>query len=514
MLFNSFAFLLGFLPVTLIGFFLLGRRSELHGAAWLAFASLFFYGWWDYRYIPLLLVSIAANYWSGRKIAEAEAKSKQRWVITAITFDLGLLAYYKYANFFLSSLSEVTGANIEILAIALPIGISFFTFTQIAFLVDTYQGKVKEYRFTYYVLFVTYFPHLIAGPVLHHKEMMPQFADPKNYRFDPANFAVGLTIFIIGLAKKVLVADNIAPYANDLFNAPSSPSLFIAWGGTLAYAFQLYFDFSGYSDMAIGLSRLFGVRLPLNFDSPYKSANITEFWRRWHMTLSRFLRDYLYIAMGGNRHGRIRRYFNLMTTMLLGGLWHGAGWNYVIWGGLHGIYLVIHHAWASLAQRIGFPSESLAWRLAATTLTFASVCFAWVFFRAGTMDAATHIVEGMLGHFGVGFPDAIGLRLGPLKTWLEKTGVVFFAGGGARFLESWGWILFAASIAFFLPNAQQITRHCEPSLDAKQALSHSQERRSIFDFSPTLKWACLLGLFAVASLLSLNRPSEFLYFQF
>ena len=222
---------------------------------------------------------------------------------------------------------------------------TFYTFTQIAFLVDTYQGKVKEYRFVHYLLFITYFPHLIAGPVLHHAEMMPQFERKESYRQSAANVAIGLSIFAIGLAKKVLIADNLSPHANFFFNQSDPQGLLVAWGGVLAYAFQLYFDFSGYSDMAIGISRIFGIRLPLNFDTPYRSASIVEFWRRWHISLSRFLRDYLYVALGGNRKGRVRRYVNLMLTMLLGGLWHGASWTFVIWGGLHGFYLVVNHGW-------------------------------------------------------------------------------------------------------------------------------------------------------------------------
>lgn len=364
------------------------------------------------------------------------------------------------------------------------------------------------------MLFVTYFPHLIAGPVLHHKEMMPQFADRKNYQPCPVNFAVGLSIFVIGLAKKTLLADNIAPYANDLFSAPSQPSLFIAWGGVLAYAFQLYFDFSGYSDMAIGLSRLFGVRLPLNFDSPYKSDSISEFWRRWHMTFSRFLRDYLYIPLGGNRHTKMRRYVNLMVTMLLGGLWHGAGWNFVIWGGLHGAYLAINHAWAGLAKAIRFPAESAAWRLAATALTFVSVCFAWVFFRAASFDDATRIITGMVGGFGVGLPDAIGIRIGGLKSTLENAGVVFFLGGGTRFLETWGWTLAAAFIVFALPNTQQITRHYGPSLASVRAQQQPLPWIARWAWTPSRRWAVAIGLLALCCLLSLNQPGEFLYFQF
>ena len=281
MLFNSYSFLLVFLPVTVLGFFLAGRLGKAAGAGWLAACSLFFYAWWDYRYLVLLVASICANYLVGSYIARHSASTKGRLALTiAIAANLLLLGYYKYADFFLSSSNAILGTDWPILGIILPIGISFFTFTQIAFLADAYAGKVTEYRFIYYVLFVTYFPHLIAGPVLHHREMMPQFDEDRNYRPDAANFAIGLTIFAIGLAKKVLIADNLAGYAAPAF-APGTdpPTFFFAWGGALAYTFQLYFDFSGYSDMAIGLSRIFGVRLPLNFSSPYKSHNIAEFCR-------------------------------------------------------------------------------------------------------------------------------------------------------------------------------------------------------------------------------------------
>ena len=318
MLFNSYAFLLAYLPVTVLGFFLAGRLSKTAGAAWLAACSLFFYAWWDYRYLILLVASICANYIVGGYITRHSGSPKGRLALgIAVAANLVLLGYYKYADFFLSSSNAILGTDWQILGIILPIGISFFTFTQIAFLADAFAGKVTEYRFIYYLLFVTYFPHLIAGPVLHHKEMMPQFDEDRNYRPNAANFAIGLTIFAIGLAKKVLIADNLAGYAAPAF-APTagSSTLFLAWGGVLAYTFQLYFDFSGYSDMAIGLSRLFGVRLPLNFNSPYKSNNIAAFWRRWHMSLSRFLRDYLYIPLGGNRHGNVRRQTNLLTTCL------------------------------------------------------------------------------------------------------------------------------------------------------------------------------------------------------
>jgi alginate O-acetyltransferase complex protein AlgI len=510
MLFNSYGFLFAFLPVTLAGYLCLARFGASWAAGWLAGASLFFYGWWDSRYLLLLGASIALNYAGACRIAAAPAPVKQRWLAAAVGANLLLLGYYKYANFFLASAAALAGREPPLLHIVLPVGISFFTFTQIAYLVDTAQGKVGERRLLPYILFVTYFPHLIAGPILHHKEMMPQFASEPVRRASTidlaANGAVGLSIFIIGLAKKVVLADSLAPQASAVFDGAEAPSLLLAWGGVLAYAFQLYFDFSGYSDMAIGLSRLFGIRLPLNFASPYKAADIAEFWRRWHMTLSRFLRDYLYIPLGGSRHGALRRYRNLMITMVLGGLWHGAGWNFAIWGGLHGVFLIVHQGWAALAAGHGWRARR-PWRPVAVALTFLSVCCAWVFFRAPDLGSALRVLEGMAGLSGIALPDVVGHHLGPLQAALEQAGVVFFLGGGARFAATWTWVAIAALIAFGLPNTQQIMREAASS-DASGGLA------ARLRWTPSPAWALGLGALGLAGLLSLSHPSEFLYFQF
>jgi alginate O-acetyltransferase complex protein AlgI len=515
MLFNSYVFLLAFLPLTAIGFFLIGRRSQLLAAGWLAAASLFFYGWWDVRYLPLLLASITFNYMYAAHLRPGRHAQAKLLLAGAISANLALLVYYKYAGFFAASLADLTGGPRLVLQVVLPIGISFFTFTQIAFLVDTYQGKVVESRFVYYLLFVTYFPHLIAGPVLHHKEMMPQFADKCIYWFSTRSVAVGLTIFCIGLAKKVLIADNIAPYAAPLFEHPGAPSLLLAWSGVLAYTFQLYFDFSGYSDMAIGVSRIFGVQLPLNFDSPYKAQNIAQFWRKWHMTLSRFLRDYLYIPLGGNRHGPVRRYANLMATMVLGGLWHGAGWNFVVWGFLHGLYLAIHQAWVTAARAMRLPDDSRAWKIIATLLTFVAVCVAWVFFRAPDMATAFAILRGMHGGFGVALPDSIMPGLHGLQPLFTRLGMTSYLGGGAAFIEVWGWIVFAATITFLFPNTQEIVCRYVPALDftPRPDGAGGPLARALV-WAPTRIWAVALGIMALASLLALNRPADFLYFQF
>ena len=426
--------------------------------------------------------------------------------------NLLLLGYYKYADFFLSSANVLLGGEWPILGIILPIGISFFTFTQIAYLADTYAGKVTEYRFTYYVLFVTYFPHLIAGPVLHHKEMIPQFDEEGNYKPSAANFAIGLTIFAIGLAKKVLIADNLAGYASPVFDPKGeNPTLFLAWGGALAYTFQLYFDFSGYSDMAIGLSRMFGVHLPLNFNSPYKSRNIAKFWRSWHMTLSRFLRDYLYIPLGGNRLGLFPRQLNLMTTMILGGLWHGAGWNFVIWGALHGVFLVINHAWQNICQHIPFQIPSRLGRFLSIALTFLCVVVAWVYFRAPDLPTANRLIAGMSGYWGATIPETILARLGPIKQTLEAMGVRSYLGGGGVFVETWLWLVTGALIAFIAPNTQEIMGRYQSALQEGSRPSTQPVRIS---WQPRRMDAVVLGLLLAIGVLALSRPTEFLYFQF
>ncbi|OGS92808.1 MAG: alginate O-acetyltransferase [Gallionellales bacterium GWA2_59_43] len=409
MLFNSYAFIFAYLPVVLLGFFWLGRVSHVFAAGWLALASLFFYGYWNPAYVGLLLGSIVCNYAFGMWIAKAgvrheEARKKQLLVV-ATTANLALLAYYKYANFFVGNLNEVAGSSLTLGEIALPLGISFFTFTQIAFLVDTYQGKVKEYNFIHYTLFVTYFPHLIAGPVLHHKDMMPQFAHAATYRVNWDNIATGLMLFTLGLAKKTLWADSFAPYASGVFDGVQHgmatgalPTIYEAWAGALAYTLQIYFDFSGYTDMALGIALMFGIRLPINFNSPYKATSIIEFWRRWHMTLSAFLRDYLYIPLGGSRHGKLRRYINLLATMLLGGLWHGAGWTFVLWGALHGVYLMLNHLWREMISG-RFLNWVPVWlgNLAGGMFTFVAVVAAWVVFRAENMAQAVVMLKAMFG---------------------------------------------------------------------------------------------------------------------
>ncbi|WP_250516508.1 MBOAT family O-acyltransferase [Caballeronia sp. INDeC2] len=419
----------------------------------------------------------------------------------AIATNLAVLGYYKYANFFIDSTNHFLGWHLDVLAVLLPLGISFFTFTQIAFLVDVYRGIAREYSFANYLLFVTYFPHLIAGPVLHHKQMMPQFANPDTFRINPHNIAAGLTVFVLGLAKKVLIADNLALAATPLFNAASAGvplTFFEAWIAAFAYTLQLYFDFSGYCDMAVGISLLFNVKLPINFDSPYQSASIIDFWRRWHMTLSAFLRDYLYIPMGGSRHGGpMRRHANLMITMLLGGLWHGAGWTFVVWGGLHGVYLIINHGWRALASRFGIAHASVPWRLASVALTFIAVVVGWVFFRADKFDTAWNVLAGMAGLHGVSLPFITSVTLPKIAF------VALFIG---------------AILVWACPNLQRLLeQHMSvehPEMHWPAIVIKAKSLLSFVNPSALMAVTSALLLFFVVLAIRSNGPSEFLYFEF
>ncbi|MCW3475660.1 MBOAT family O-acyltransferase [Limobrevibacterium gyesilva] len=490
MLFNSYAFIFGFLPVTLLGFFLLGRRSALAAATWLALASVVFYAWWDWHFSFVLLASILLNYAAGRILAaRAAAGSEVRWpLLLAVGANLLALGYYKYMGFFAVAAAELLRLDLPVAQVALPIGISFFTFTQIAFLVDAARGRVSEPSFVHYLLFVTYFPHLIAGPVLHHAEMIPQFRRKEAYAPREEAIAVGLTVFLLGLFKKVVLADEVAVYANAAFAPGHAPSLGCveAWGGTLAYTLQIYFDFSAYSDMAVGLSRLFNIRLPANFESPYQACSVIDFWRRWHITLSRFLRDYLYIPLGGNRRGRLRRHANLMATMVLGGLWHGAGWTFLIWGALHGFYLMLNHAWRHACSKVGIaPGDSIAGRIAGWAVTFLAVMMAWVFFRAPDLQTAFTVLRAMAGLQGIAPPVAMDAREILLLTALS-------------------------AIALLAPNIRQIMGRNDLVLGPVPATR--PDRR--LQWRPGVAWAtACFGMFVV-SLLQMTRVSQFLYFQF
>ena len=358
MLFNSYEFLFAFFPISLAVYFLCKRFAGRLEYLALLVLSLFFYAWWNVYFLPLLLLSITVNYIFGTIIASQVGNGRQRaagWLMAAaVALNLGVLGVFKYAYFAVTNLNTALGTDFTLGSIILPLGISFFTFEQISFLVDVRRGQTRPSLYVHYALFVSFFPRLVAGPIIRYNEIAPQFAAPRPASAFADDLAVGLTMFFIGLLKKAVLADGVAPYASPVFTAAEhgeAVDLLMAWGGALAYTCQLYFDFSGYSDMAIGAARCFGIRFPMNFNSPYKATSIIEFWRRWHITLSRFLRDYLYFSLGGNRRGPVRRYLNLLITMLLGGLWHGANWTFIVWGVLHGIYLMINHAWLAVAAR-------------------------------------------------------------------------------------------------------------------------------------------------------------------
>jgi len=484
MLFNSVVFLFAFLPITLLVFHLLGRSRRIGAARiWLVAASLFFYAWWNPRYLPLLVASVAVNYGLGVWLATTPATPRRRKLGLAlgVALNLSTLGVFKYAHFAAENLSGLIGGDFPLPPIVLPLAISFYTFQQIAFLVDEWRHPGRPPGWLDYTLFVTFFPQLIAGPIVHHRETIPQFARDTLYTLRRPDLEVGITIFAIGLFKKVVLADGVAIHASRVFEQVSlgaSPDLFAGWSAALAYTFQLYFDFSGYSDMAIGLGRMFGVRLPLNFDSPYKATSIIEFWRRWHMTLSRFLRDYLYFPLGGNRRGRGRRYVNLMTTMLLGGLWHGAGWNFAFWGGLHGIYLVVNHLWRATGIRL--PTGRFGPWLG-RGVTFFFVVLAWVPFRAETTSGTLSIWRGLLGLEGIGFD----------STFSDS--------------ETVPLLLAALAAMWLLPNSQTLIGLSDPA-PARPGLD--------LRWSTHPGWAIAVIALFVAVVLSLSRPSEFIYYQF
>ncbi|HZK44069.1 MAG TPA: MBOAT family protein [Syntrophomonadaceae bacterium] len=463
MLFNSFEFIFLFLPVAIIVYFLLNKWHNPLAKLWLICASLFFYSWWNIKYLPLILVSIGFNYFIGKTLSQENLKLNRKTVlIIGLVGNVGLLSYFKYADFFINNLNFVLSTNLAVLNIALPLAISFFTFQQIAYLVDSYKGEVQEYDLLNYALFVSFFPQLIAGPIVHHKEMMPQFLSKDNHGVNYANLSAGLLIFIIGLFKKVVIADTFAIWATYGFDVAPVLTFVEAWIVSLSYTFQLYFDFSGYTDMALGAALMLNIKLPINFFSPYKALSIQDFWRRWHMTLSRFLQNYIYIPLGGNRHGEYKTYRNLMITFLIGGLWHGAGWNFIFWGFLHGLALIIHRYWLKLNLKM---NHLIAW-----IITFNFVNITWVFFRAETWADAIKVLKGMIGLNGITFNHF-------LLTDVKKAFIYIIAG-------------------------LIISVLCKNSIEIKDRLK------------PNLIYMLVVVILGVIGLSQITGVSEFLYFNF
>ncbi len=487
MLFNSYPFIFVYLPVVFTVFFLTAKYVSQRAATFvLVLASFIFYGYWDYHYVPLLFASITFNYLIGRQIGLT--KRKKFWLITGLVINVALLGYFKYTDFFLTTINDLSNTAFDLPHIILPLGISFFTFTQSAYLVDAYRGEAAKHNFLTYCEFVTIFPHLIAGPIINHKKMLPQFTAAETFHINIENVAMGLTLFAMGLAKKVLIADNLAPIANNVFSRADSLTFLEAWIGAISYTFQLYFDFSGYSEMAIGLGLIFNLKLPINFNSPYQARSIIDFWRRWHMTLGAWVKDYLYIPMGGNRHGELRKMRNLFASMLIIGLWHGAGWTFIIWGGLHGLFLMINHQWQRL--KINLP-KGINWGL-----TFLCVVICWVFFRADTSSHAIAILTAMTDIHNIALPNE----------GFFADHFIFLTDHGIQFIP---WLISRRfeGILSGLTIIGIILAFCPPPQAMLQYMQARPRRLPVL--------AGLLGILFTYTLLTIgHHESEFLYFQF
>ncbi len=485
MLFNSYIFIFAFLPFTFfIYFYLNSLRLTVAAKSFLVFASLFFYSWWNITYLPIILVSMLFNYVMGLSLSkhwERSRVSKKMLLTLGIVANVSLLGYFKYADFFISNVNYLLDTNVGMLNLALPLAISFFTFQQIAYLVDSYRGETKEYDFLNYANFATFFPQFIAGPIVHHSEMMPQFAKTANKVMRYPNIAMGLFIFSLGLFKKVIIADTFAVWATAGFDHAQTLHMVEAWVTSLSYTFQLYFDFSGYTDMAIGAALLFNIKLPINFNSPYKATNIQDFWRRWHITLSRFLREYIYIPLGGNKKGEFRTYGNLMATFLIGGIWHGAGWTFLFWGFLHGIAIIVHRAWSRLGFRL---NKILAW-----FITFNFINITWVFFRAKEWDDAIKVLKGMF----------TGTLVLPVE-WKEKLDSLlgqdieygYWLQSVSKDPYTMYWMVTGLFVVVVLKNSNELLERFKPNF-------------------LTVLYAAILFLVAASSL---SKLSEFLYFNF
>lgn len=484
-----------FLPITFLGFLFFSKTNEQKGIIpWLSLCSLFFYAYWKIEYVLIILVSIIVNFYISKRFTRDISNiQKKGFLLFGLIINLGALGYYKYTTFLVENIVNVFSLDWSIPQVVLPLGISFFTFQQVGYLVDAYKGKERELNFVNYFFFVTFFPQLIAGPIVHHSQILPQVR--KKLGFDYTDFSLGVTLFTTGLFKKVIIADNISKYSSDFFGHALRGGDFTsadAWVGALCYTFQIYFDFSGYSDMAIGLGRLFGIKIPINFNSPYKALNIVDFWRRWHITLSHFLRDYLYIPLGGNRNGNFRRYLNLFLTMLLGGIWHGAGWSFLLWGALHGSALAVNNLWGELriAKRLQ-NNFGFGWRGVSRILTFLFVLIAWVPFRADNLDISFLIYKKM--------------------AMFDFSNSIVFEGILRRPLRI---CLILSLIAFFVPNIYQITKSFSPMFENVKILAKSERLFGFLSWKPSTFFGILFGIIFALTYFELLKVSEFLYFQF
>jgi alginate O-acetyltransferase complex protein AlgI len=523
MLFNSLTFIFLFMPITVVAYFMSGRLGFRKFSLGVIIASSFiFYGWWEPKYLWIILISILFNYAVFLLLTQISFISRRRFYVltTGVIVNLAILGYFKYAGFLTREINSFGSFDIDVVNVLLPIGLSFFTFQQIAFLVDARRGFIKDCSLLDYSVFVLFFPQLIAGPIVHHREMMPQF-QKSNGKFKVSNFNIGFSLFCIGLFKKVVLADNIALFSSPVFAISAQGvevTLIEGWIAALGYTFQIYFDFSGYSDMAMGLARIFGVQLVINFHSPYKSNSIIEFWKRWHISLSRFLRDYVYIPLGGNRKGLKFTYFNIFIVMVLGGIWHGASWNFFVWGAIHAVYIVINHFWRQLreAKVISLVGSKFFQRVSGRFLTFILIAIAWVYFRAENLDSANRIVESMLGLNGLSFPkDAIiyseyFLQFGK---WVSFDGVA--QNVSYSLVEAFIWLLILLCFVWTMPNSNQIMSKFHGSFNEYQFTDIFRNDRRKYHWKPNYVCAVIISGIFILSLTEIAKSkSEFLYFQF
>ena len=535
MLFNSYEFIFAFLPITLLGFYVLGSKRRDLALLWLTVASLFFYAWWRPINVLLIAPSILINLGLAR-LLERSRITKPAFglaiLVAGIVFNLCFLGYFKYTMFLRGTINDVLGTDLVLTHIILPLGISFITFQKIAFLIDVRAGRVTSFTLRDYALFVLFFPQLIAGPIVHYREMMPQFRAITT-QFNSEDAAVGLTLFFMGLAKKLLLADPMAAIVSPLYARSAlggGLGLIDAWIAALGFTLQIYFDFAGYSEMALGLARFFGIKLPVNFNSPLKATSIIEFWQRWHVSLTRFLTAYIFTPLSlpltrarvasGKRNMTPASFVSVlmmptMLTMLVSGVWHGAGYTYIVWGLMHGALISINHAWRLIRPRIWPASKNHAFLLSVTSfiMTFTSVVIAMVMFRAPTVTAAASIWGDMLGGHGVTLPDGVLARLGPIADWLHAFGVHAGGTGGATMLDAILRIALLLVIVLCLPNSLEILARYEPALGVKPATKQSWLLRQS-QWSGSASWALGMATVAATGILSLGQLSEFLYWQF
>jgi alginate O-acetyltransferase complex protein AlgI len=523
MLFNSYEFIFAFLPVTVLVFFALGRASRVWALRWIIAVSLFFYGWWRPLNVLIIAPSVLINFLLARLLQrlcrQEKSRAAQAVLLLGIAFNVAFLGYFKYSNFLVGAMNDAFGTQVFLAHIILPLGISFITFQKIAFLVDVQAGRIESFTLQDYCLFVLFFPQLIAGPIVHYREMMPQFHRAL-CRFDKDNVSVGLTLFAFGLFEKVFFADNLARFVSPLYERGalgSNIALLPGWVAAIGFTLQIYFDFAGYTDMALGIARMFGIRLPPNFNSPLRASNIVDFWLRWHMTLTRFLTAYIYNPLAlwltrrraargrsgfAGQHKSVGAFIELLMfptllTMLVSGIWHGAGYTFIVWGLLHGVYLTINHAWRQVGPKLWRDKSAYErfMRPAGFIITFTCVAASMVIFRSVNLKTAGHIFQGMLGLHGLGFSE--------LKTVLSI--------GRTRAAL---WIIASAFIALVCPNTLQMLNRYEPALGWKPRPQQDAMDATRILWTPSLAWAVALSVIVAIGILNLGGHSEFLYWQF